>query len=222
MAGPACPACSSPGEGTACQRISSQPSIYFLPVCTLSWFTCEESRSTGVQDVASLFLNFPPPSTLSLSLSFPWVSHTIISFHYVELKPRRSSTHSIFYPHFWLHAFSASPLSNHSFTLFCLPLRLPSILLFSLPTFLSCASPWSRARRALAYRTTSQPASESQPARGRLSVPGAAAEAGPYRPPSSAHLLYLSAGTLPSTHTQFPFIYREILAEGKKKKIMQT
>lgn len=88
MAGPACPACSSPGEGTACQRISSQPSIYFLPVCTLSWFTCEESRSTSVQDVASLFLNFPPPSTLSLS--FPWVSHSIISFHYVELKPRSS------------------------------------------------------------------------------------------------------------------------------------
>lgn len=69
----------------------------------------------------------------------------------------------------------------------------------------------------MAYRTTSQPASESQPARGRLSVPGAAAEAGPYRPPSSAHLLYLSAGTLPSTHTQFPFIYQEILAEGKKE-----
>lgn len=32
-------------------------------------------------------------------------------------------------------------------------------------------------------------------------VPGAAAEASPYHPPSSAHLLYLSAGTLPSTQT---------------------
>lgn len=30
---------------------------------------------------------------------------------------------------------------------------------------------------------------------------GPATEAGPYRTPSSAHLQYLSAGTLPSTHT---------------------
>lgn len=51
-----------------------------------------------------------------------------------------------------------------------------------------------------------------------LSVPGAAAEACPYRPLSSAHLLYLSAGTLPFTHCSPPFTQRSFFTARIQKR----
>lgn len=70
MAGPACPACSSPREGTACQRISSHPSvflIFFLPVCTselvyLRGVTFHQRTGCGLIPV--LFLHLPLPSLI--------------------------------------------------------------------------------------------------------------------------------------------------------------
>lgn len=71
-------------------------------------------------------------------------------------------------------------------------------------------------RETSAYSTRFQPASESTPACVCLSLPEAATEACPYHHPSSAHLLYLSAGTLPSIHSS-PFGERTRW-KGRKKK----
>lgn len=123
---------------------------------------------------------------------------------------------SIIYLQFWLYAFSASPLNSLLPGFLYLSFALCSG--FSLPTSLSYSSPWRRANRAAsAYIIRPQPASESQPACVRLSVPGAATEAGPYLPPSSAHLLYLSAGSLPSTHTVPIHLRREPGRTAKEK-----
>lgn len=76
-------------------------------------------------------------------------------------------------------------------------------------------------RETSAYSTRFQPASESTPACVCLSLPEAATEACPYHHPSSAHLLYLSAGTLPSIHSSPPFGERTRW-KGRKKKIRQA
>lgn len=74
-------------EGTMCQRISSHPSmflIFFLPVCTLSSFTCEESRSTAVEDVASLSYSSFISLLFPLPLSLPSLG---LTDHLLSLSP---------------------------------------------------------------------------------------------------------------------------------------
>lgn len=213
VAGPASPVCSLPEEGTTCQRISSHPSmflIFFMPVCTselvyLWGVTFHQRTGCGLTLVLFLHLLSPGPhiSSLLCSLLSPKLPPLLCCSYYKLW----------LYHHFRIYAFSASHLNN----LF-ISLSLPFVLHsgFSLPTFLSYASPWSSASRtASAHRTRFQPASQSQPARVCMSVPGATTEAGPYHPPSSAHLLYLSAGTLPSTHTVPLHLLR---APGTRKK----
>lgn len=101
---------------------------------------------------------------------------------------------------------------------FCLSLCLPSILFFPFPRFFAYASPWSRARRA-EEPGPNLPPSLGLPVYACLCL-GLWRRPAPYRPPSSAHLLYLSAGSLPSTHThtQLPFIYPERLVEEEEEK----
>lgn len=210
-----------PGEGT-CQRISSHPSvflIFFLPVCTselvyLRGVTFHQRTGCGLTLV--LFLHLPPPSCLPPSPG-PHTSSSLSNYN----RSIAFRLHFIIYPHFSSCFFSFTTQQSSVYLIFSIsPFALCSV--YSLPTFLSYASPWSRARRAAsAYRTRSQPASESQPAHVRLSVPGAATEAGPYRPPSSAHLLYLSAGTMPSTHTVLLHLPREP-GRRERKKITQA
>lgn len=206
MAGPACPACSSPGEGTACQRISSQPSIYFLPVCTLSWFTCEESRSTSVQDVTSLFLNFPPPSTLSLSLSFPWVSHT------------RFSTLISGCMLFLLHHSAITLLPYFVYLSVCL-----LFCFFPFPRFSPVLHPWSRARRA-AHRHTEPrpnlPLSLSLPVDACLCLGLRLRPAPIVLPHQHIYCTCLLAPCHPHTHSSPSFTER--FWQRVKKKIMQT
>lgn len=169
MAGPACPACSSPEEGTTCQRKSSQLSTYFPSVCTSSWFTCDDSQSNSIQEVASVLCSYLISFLLQLFLLFPQVSENyLFPLWWVKTARLYRLSSLLINSYFLPSTLDICHFCGHSLTIFCLSLHLPAVLLFSLPTFLSCASPRSRARRAAsAYRATSQPASESQPAHGR-------------------------------------------------------
>lgn len=72
VAGPARPACSLPGEGTTCQRISSHQSmflIFSLPVCTselvyLPWVTFHQKTGRGLSLVFYVYFFIFPSSGL--------------------------------------------------------------------------------------------------------------------------------------------------------------
>lgn len=177
----------------------------------LSWFTCEESRSTSVQDVASLSYS------CLISLLLHLHSHIIIIlFQLAELQPLLRF--SIIYPSTLdVCFFSLYPSTISLFPCFCLSLPLPSILLVPFPRF----SPMPHlGAEPIEQHLHTEPGPNLPPSLSlpvyASSVPGAATEAGPYRPPSSVHLLYLSAGTLPSTHTVPLHLPREPGRRDKK------
>lgn len=165
----------------------------------LSQFTCEESRSTSVQDVASL--SYSCLISLLPHLHSHIIIIIIIFFQLAGLQPLLRFP--IIYPSIVdVCFFSFHPSTISVFPWFCLSLPLPSILLAPFPRF--SPMPHLGAEPTEQHLHTEPgpnlPLSLSLPVYAS-SVPGAATEAGPYRPPSSVHLLYLSAGTLPSTHT---------------------
>lgn len=182
-----------------CQRISSHQSlflIFFQLVCTSE--VVYLLRVTFHQRTGSDLTFRPFPLC-----PFSRTSHIISPQHASSGSGYKESAFSSnFLPHFRVLSGFAFAASRR----FLLP-YLPGFRLFglcsgfSLPVFLYCASTWSCATGAAsAQRTRFQPALKSQPAHGCLSVPGAATAACPYYSPTSAHLLYLSAGALSSIH----------------------
>lgn len=129
-----------------------------------------------------------------------------MSFHYVELKPPGSiafflSINSLIFNHLLWYILSISPFA------LC-----PAF--FAFPRFSPLLHLGAQSVE-LHQRTEPRPnlpLSLSLPMDART-VPGAATEASPYHPPSSAHLLYLSAGTLPSTHT----VLLHLLGDSSRK-----
>lgn len=210
VVGPACPAFRKEQRVRGWVVIHQCFSSSFCLSAPLSWFTCEESRSTSVQDVALLSYS------CLISLLLHLHSHIIIIlFQLAELQPLHFS---IIWPSILdVCFFSFHPSTISLFPCFCLSLPLPSILHVLFPRF--SPMPHLGAEPIEQHLHTEPgpnlPPSPSLPVYAS-SVPGAATEAGPYRPPSSVHLLYLSAGTLPSTHTVPLHLPREPGRRDKK------
>lgn len=205
VAGPARPACSLPGEGATCQRRSSHPStflIFFLPVCTSEQVYLPGVTFHQLQDVASIAYSF-----LSSLLRLPGLTH-----HHHHLSPARWDTvPSLCY---LPSPFSASPLHNRPFTGFCQSLRSLSIQVFPFPRFLPVphlgAEPVEQQRRT--GPRPNLPPSLSLPMYACLRL-GLRLRPAPIALPHQH--IYCTCLLAPChAHTQFPFIYREKLAEG--------
>ena len=149
VAGPARPACSLPGEGTTCQRISSHPSvvlIFFLAVCTSElvylWeVTFHQCTGYGLTLLHSFFISL----RLHFSLIPRGLTHHPL-FPACSPLTKAATTLSLFlfvytviiYLRFWLCAFSALPLNNLPFNWFSLSLLCPRFWFFPSHVSLLC------------------------------------------------------------------------------------